>query len=258
MKWIIDTSINNGSEIKLISVLNSLNYDYKEFKYIPFMNHDDIIKDLNIDKNEKTICYGSINFIQHIQKIKDLNPGSYANFEKFKCSYYYPILEDILLNYPGILVEWKEFMGWTFNFHKPFFIRPDSGNKLFSGIVTNCNYLFSNIGLYLPGIEPNTKVLISPYVEIEKEWRFFVSSNKVLTGSLYLKNNKHFEESIYDREAYELALKVSEMISPDPIFSVDICKTKSGVYKVLELNSFSCAGLYLCDITKIVKFIEEI
>jgi hypothetical protein len=221
------------------------------------MNYKDILEGIKFDKNEKIMCYGTINFISKIQKCKELNPGSYCNFDAFKCSSYYPVFGELLLNCNFRIVPWKDVLNYMNNSNL-YFIRPNSGKKLFTGVVTSYDSLQTDVGFAVANLDPETKVLIAPYIRVEKEWRFFVSKNHVITGSLYHVGNEHVEEECNDLEAYKLAEYVASKsnYNPDPVYVIDICKTINGNYRVLELNSFSCSGLYKCDVNEIVKYIE--
>jgi hypothetical protein len=255
MKWIVDTTMNDYE--KLVESLNRFNINYQLFKYKPFMNYKDILEEIKYEMDEKVICYGTINFIEKIQKCIELYPGSYCNFEGFKCSSYYPVLKDLLLNDKYEIIYWKDVLNKLKNLDTVF-IRPDSGKKEFTGCITNYDSLKHDVGFSVSSLDPLLKVIIAPYVEIDKEWRFFVSNWNIITGCLYRIGSKHYEEYTYDKEAYTLALRATTLYNPDPIFVIDICKTKTGEYKVLELNSFSCSGLYTCNTNNIVQFVENL
>lgn len=259
MKWVIDTSKDDNSNDKLVEALKKNNCEYQLFNYKPFMNYKDILDEIKFDRNEKIMCYGTINFISKIQKGKELNPGSYCNFDAFKCSSYYPVFKESLLNYHSKIVAWKDVLKHMNNSNM-YFIRPNTGKKLFTGVVTNYDSIQTDVGFAVSNLDPETKVVIAPYVRVEKEWRFFVSSGlagNVITGSLYHVNNEHVEEECNDDEAFKLAKHASLYYNPDPVYVIDICKTINGDYKILELNSFSCSGLYKCDVNEIVKFVER-
>ena len=44
---------------------------------------------------------------------------------------------------------------------------------------------------------------------------------------------------------------------PDPVFVIDICKADDGNFYLLEIGSFSCAGLYACNLEKIVSAVSK-
>ena len=45
---------------------------------------------------------------------------------------------------------------------------------------------------------------------------------------------------------------------PDIVYTCDIALLENGDVKVIELNSFSCAGLYACNIEDILIKVSEI
>ena len=45
---------------------------------------------------------------------------------------------------------------------------------------------------------------------------------------------------------------------PDSVFVMDVCEDSDGRFWLLEINSFSSAGLYACDKAKIVKEVSAI
>jgi hypothetical protein len=44
---------------------------------------------------------------------------------------------------------------------------------------------------------------------------------------------------------------------PDPLFMLDVGETDGGLH-LLELNSFSCSGLYRCDPAPVVAVASEL
>jgi hypothetical protein len=39
---------------------------------------------------------------------------------------------------------------------------------------------------------------------------------------------------------------------------MDICKTKDGKFSLLEIGAFNCAGLYNCNLDKIVTEVSKV
>ena len=55
------------------------------------------------------------------------------------------------------------------------------------------------------------------------------------------------------------AEEVAQVFEPEICFVVDIATIKSGTeLKLLELNSFSCSGIYSCDTDKIVESVNRV
>lgn len=100
----------------------------------------------------------------------------------------------ILSLFPKIFNKSKIFLG------NNIFIRPDSGMKEFTGEVINIadedNYnkkldtIVNWLKYYGDGKDDGKSLLtlISKAYYIESEWRFVVTDNEIITGSLYCKN----------------------------------------------------------------------
>ena len=109
-----------------------------------------------------------------------------------------------------------------------------------------------------------TLVLVAPVKEIDEEWRFIIVDGKVVSGALYM--NKEYREkweAFWDKEckdenAFRFVEKMAKLYQPDPAYTIDICKTGAGDYKVMELNSFCCASMYSNNYDKVVKTINEL
>jgi hypothetical protein len=43
---------------------------------------------------------------------------------------------------------------------------------------------------------------------------------------------------------------------PDEVFMLDVCESGDGL-RIVELNSFSCSGLYACDLPAVVAAVSE-
>jgi hypothetical protein len=141
------------------------------------------------------------------------------------------------------------------------FIRPNSGAKTFTGQIIKKEELdkdilaFSNYAA--KPIDQILSVVYSPKC-IESEYRFVIVDRKVVTGSQYIRNGKTYYSKKYSVESEELAFKIAqEEWQPDISYTLDICKS-NGEYYLLEVNSFSCSGLYKCDVEKIVKEISRV
>ena len=115
-------------------------------------------------------------------------------------------------------------------------------------------------------VNPNEMMVVSKaYADIEKEWRFFVSGDEIVTGSLYHSHGmlefKDYDEK--DRKDAEVfAKQMAELIHKnkpdmDGIYVLDVCKV-DGKYKIMELNAASCSGFYHCDVGKIVDKMNEL
>ncbi len=147
------------------------------------------------------------------------------------------------------------------------FIRPSNGFKSFTGQCLskdNFKFEFNILVKSYGGIDMDTLVVLAPAHEIEEEYRFVIVDGKVVCGSLYLDSTNresfkaYYDKPCLDEKAIELANKLVGIYQPDKCFNMDICRLKSGEYKLIEINSFCCGSLYGNDCTKVVEAVNEL
>jgi hypothetical protein len=103
--------------------------------------------------------------------------------------------------------------------------------------------------------------LVSTPKTIKWEGRFVVSKHKeIIASSTYrFQGNVAIIPSV-PKEATKFCLELLKKSDyhPDSVFCYDLCQDSDGVVWLLELTSFSSAGLYACDMQNIVKRVSEI
>jgi len=100
-------------------------------------------------------------------------------------------------------------------------------------------------------------IISSPKV-IQSEWRLVIVNKKAVSGSQYRVMGEYKCSSGYPKEALDFANKIaSEDWQPDRAYVVDVAKCDDE-YKLLEINSFSCSGLYYSDMEPIVRELSKI
>jgi hypothetical protein len=106
---------------------------------------------------------------------------------------------------------------------------------------------------------PNTISVISSCKTILKEWRFVVYKGEIVTGSLYhdfSKTDEPLSLPCEDEGALEYAKEMAKLYSPEDMWILDICSVRGGEYKIMEIGCFSFAGLYGCDLGKVVDVLR--
>lgn len=226
------------------------------------------------NKRGPVLAYGTINFINWLRQSKCKQfPLYYADKNQYDVTRYLHVLGNEYLNHNYRIYPLRDLV------HRcnplcnnddagaldcsPVFVRPISGYKTFSGYTiadkdwrAEMNNLISATMCY-----EDPLVLVAPAAQISHEYRFVVADNKVVTGSQYMPD----EEAIADdHPSYAYAQKIASQLAggdmfwqPEPAYTLDVC-TVAGVYKVVELNSFSCAGLYSCDKRKVVAALNQV
>jgi hypothetical protein len=61
----------------------------------------------------------------------------------------------------------------------------------------------------------------------------------------------------HSRGAYKVAWEAARLYRPEAAWTIDVCRTVHDNYYVLELNSFSCSGLYKCDKDAVVRAVSR-
>lgn len=270
VKWVLDKSMfrkyNEFSEAGLASltdVIDSLGYEYTAMDYVPFSRKEDITFPYDFD--DCVIPYSTINFGKFLKPYY----GSFLDEESLKFHNYHSKLQmsnDVWVNGDFIITTFYDF---ELNFDKyanlfqtnKLFIRPNSGSKLFTGLpITGIDDLQyqSNALRQLSGVVDNSLIMVSTGKVIKEEYRFIVAGKNIIDGSQYSLMGDHNERHFYTTEAYNLADKVAKSgRTPTEVFTCDIAKMADGSVKIVELNSFNCAGWYACEPEKIIKGVSE-
>lgn len=205
------------------------------------------------DLDDCVVCYGDIDFVRQVVKRAPFVPGAWCNFRNMKCSTYYAYLGEHLLNRYYIILPIGDLLErWSPN--RSLFVRPDSGAKPFIGQVIAPDDKYKIQGL-VQSVGPETLVVVAQAKEITSEWRLVICDRKVVTGSRYLPTE--LGPSSLTTPLLRLAEKIaSNDWQPDICYTVDIAESGGELY-LLEINSFSCAGFYKCNISDIVCFASK-
>lgn len=216
------------------------------------------------------IPYGSIVAVENLIKLFDEKGYSYASYYdrfKFDLNQYISFIpSELRLNQKGffmpfsMLDENKEDIFKMYG--DKFFIRPNSGRKTFSGNIVDTENLESFINHIKQNINLDKELIfVSPFKNIKREYRFFISHKKILSCGVYLENNE-----IILNEAKEIPMELASLVAdvvcsgfglnfPFDNYVLDVAETDSG-YFVIEVNSFNTSGIYGLNIEKIINNIE--
>lgn len=211
------------------------------------------------------IVRGTTQFIENIY-------GMWGNFcnipdlltlENYECSNYYLEVENLLNDHFVMLPWWKlyhseDLLRRTFPDFERLFIRPNSGQKRFTGTTIGFKWWEKELEIIaeLPSSDNliNTDlVLVAPARKVWNEVRFLMCENKIVSASAYGDNEVEFSEGVYPD--YCNMVEANNYF-PDTFYTIDIGMTELGP-KIIELNSFVSAGLYDIDYKKVVKSVEE-
>lgn len=223
------------------------------------------------DIEEPVIVQGSIQFIKQLQREKLFYYGEWCKWDEFRCQEYYAQLGEYIVNQDYMmmpLIEAHRRQNELLEiFNGNFFIRPDAGDKGFTGmVITGVQDLNSEsraVNTWKNIIRDHYKetlVVVAPVRTILNEWRMVVVDKEIITGSHYKENGKLniLSEEHAPQEVFDFAAKVRKTKwAPAPVWIMDICRTKDGNLHLLEIGAFNCAGLYGCNLSKIVSRVSK-
>lgn len=258
--WIIENIVKEESFTALSDAvkrvgfpLRSLNGDFK------FADWADIIR-------QNVIFNGSIQMCKHVGDflLKNKNsPVLYATWENYLCTRYYPKFGEYLFNDDYVIVPLSEVerrLWWfynTFGKEATIFIRPDSGDKTFKGSaldIQDAPRFFDQFRTEQDGL-----AIVSSPKTIGGEWRFVVSAEEIIAVSSYRYQGLATRVPSAPRGATALCQELLKIdYKPDEVFCIDIAEDADGKFWLMELTSFSSAGLYACNMDAIVKRVSEI
>lgn len=220
------------------------------------------------------VAYGSHNFIKIIHFNFPWYPGSYPEDEmtmakRLDYSYYSTLIQsDKLLNDEFVYVSVDKLIENPSKFFKLFqekqlFIKDNCGFKRFTAKLCKEDEVEHLLTYSLGSKELDKRdlVILSRPKEILGEHRFFIVNRKVVTQSTY----KWKDAVDVRRDVPQVALNFARQVAKDladfqGCYTLDVATTgdslRNCVPKVLELNSFSCAGFYACDPEKLVEAVS--
>jgi hypothetical protein len=147
----------------------------------------------------------------------------------------------------------------------PIFIKPDSGNKLFTGFVANTIddiLLHPDIAFYIINAPETICMINNVYRMPDIEWRLWIVDRKIAGYSPYSWSwGRKIPLAEPPTAIMELAEKVANTEwQPDIIYTVDIADGINGINnlpKIIEINAGSTSGFYNADLSKILMNIRN-
>lgn len=270
VKWVFEKdAYQDGNTEKMIEICKQQNWLWQMVNYVMYGNHEYIKWDFHED--ECVIAYGSIGFVKHIQRHLKWYPGAWCEWHQLKTSTYlaywgeFSVQQDYaFLPLAEVKRQWVGLWGRYSNYGNVF-LRPDDNDKRFHGELV-CPERFDEwwktCQIYSPPLESMT--MISRPNRIQIEFRLLIVNRKVVTGSHYrtdgLESWSHLDTSWWmDKSAVEFAEKVASSTEwqPSSVYVMDVCMVEGDKFKLLEIGSFNCAGLYKCDLAAIMAAVNE-
>lgn len=223
---------------------------------------------LLVEPSQPHMCYGSLEWIDKLQKLRYPKLLSIANFPNFDCRYYYPHFQPHLFNRDyrfataSRLIE--HFHEVTEGIEVNIFVRPATGFKPngFTGKVIN-SLTFDSVMAELSELDPAEMMVLSSEKHIDREYRAIVANKQYVTGCQYRSYCPESGKLGVDPDPY-IHPKLEQHVNyfaankwePDPIYVMDIVESQ-GKLSIMELNALSTSGWYDTDIVRIINCVQR-
>lgn len=211
------------------------------------------------------LFHGSLGLAAELATNPAWQPGAMCNTHEFTCSTWYPEAAPYLAHRQwhilpaSVIVQKREQVYGDLRLGQAAFFRPNSPLKPFSGRVVKLHELTLEAldhGFYYD--DPHLSVVIAPVREIGREWRYIVYKHTVLTGSAYQATTRTAEVDDPTGPPWRYACQVAKALTPpDPLYVLDIAEV-DGDLRLMELNPFSGADLYACDLKPVVEAVQDL
>lgn len=254
--WILESNVFAEECFdRMVDHLKERSIDYKIVRIIPFVHE---IEGKIPKVNDKVVVYGSIGS-QKLAEREGWSPGVWTGKE-FSEGYCGCRVGDLYLNYDMIICPISQALDHA-KMHglDEFFIKPHGDTKEFAGHVITANDFQSwydkliSIG-YLS--DNDFEVAISMPKAVHDEFRLIIVDGKVSSGTLYKRYGRGYSQPGYPEELNEIVSDLDKKFRPAPVYAIDFGATDMG-WKVIEYNTFNSAGLYACDVGKIIDDINQ-
>lgn len=283
--WIVDTYLTEryhqrGIGYKSITeACRELGIEVIEREYKPMMDMTLEAMDLPLGLSRPVVLYGTHEFVSRIHRLTGKSPvinpasnhptwtpGAYYRVENLSYSAFSVHLGDLLLNDDFVIVPLAEFIRRKQQWFKDIdavFVKPNAVTKAFTGFVIWESEWDHEINA-LSQVQrpaPETLVVVARPKVIKGEFRFFIVEGKVVTGSEYRWDGRLDVRTDIHPACQAVAEEVARrQWQADTVYVVDVALTEidgKETARVVELNTFCCAGIYASDTVKLVRAVTD-
>lgn len=217
--------------------------------------------------NPNSFVFGSLQLIKRLKYLGYTN-NYLCNLDNFRYTAYVKYFYQWMLNVPFTVIRYDEIIQYSnelflqFGIDNTIFIRPDDGDKPFTGTILNKETLVKDLEL-LTVFETDykDKLCIISYPQqynLFNEYRIWIMNDKIITSSSYRINGDYETESIVPQKIIDYVQNIlyNTTWRPDRGFVIDVVEFNNKIH-IVELNSFSCSGIYNADFDKLVRSIID-
>lgn len=256
IRWIIQKTLAGEQTLKaLTEAIDDNGSEYQLIEVVPF---DTEVRYTPADQ-ARPVIYGSSTFMFGSLKHPYLKDGVFYDDDTFSMMKYLKHWGSYMLNADGDIVAAGAIGTLAFEDTDIVFVRPDSDSKSFAGDVYEFGDLKRRFGAldgHNPFLDQDSLVLLAKPKRIEKEWRSFIVSGKVVSASRYrIDGRLAVDGDDIPDEMIAFCEAMYQVYHPHEVFVMDVALYQ-GQYKIIECNCFNGSGVYAHDWRQIVKAVE--
>jgi hypothetical protein len=238
---------------EMISHFKTKNIPHHVVRVVPFIHE---IEGRVPEIQNQIVVYGSIGS-QKIALHNNWLPGIWTGAELDEVELRDRLGNDYL-NSDAVVLQLKDI---SLNFTGDVFMKPNGDTKEFAGCVQHTKDITEWVSKlekmgYAENL-PELDVVVSTPKRIGCEWRIVVVDKKISSYSCYKQYGIVKPERWMPNEVFSFVDEIIAKYSPFDVFVLDVCQLETGEFKVIEYNTFNSAGLYECDVSKIIDDINE-
>lgn len=265
----IETGIEPEYENALIDAARGEGWEVVVVRHIPFTDRF-VIGDPNLENPvpKSLLENRAVWFHGSIQAAKGAQKGTawqvHAPWPHLRCSTYYPVLKDRILQREHRFITVAEVQTlkdelWSSDLveAESLFFRPDGNDKVFTGgciALDDFDHGYKMMTFYGPS--PETRVVVARPQAILSEARFLVVDGLLITGSYYRIGRQSVRldapTSLMDIAQDHLNFCLDQGFNPAPSWVLDLAQTPEGWF-IIEVGASSACGFYKCDLTKFIR-----
>lgn len=267
VRWLIDTGLATQRHYpghpNLIEAARELGYTVHESRYRP--RDPDTTVPFGVE--ECVVAYGSYEFIRQIRtqyKSNFWTPGDYCRIENLSYQATTARFGQHFLNDDYVLLPFGEVVRRrTRDWGGAIFLKPDGVGKAFTGFTLSEEKFDEEVNALrqISHVHDDLLCVVARPKPIQGEFRYIIADRTRVAGSEYRWDN------VLDIRSDTLPIcdDLADMVAraewqPDRVYTVDVCATEIDgklVARIVEFNSFSCAGLYVADTRAIVEAVSR-
>jgi hypothetical protein len=167
---------------------------------------------------------------------------------------------DKMLNHDASFIQVGYLTSPLFNFEslpEYIFVKPDYDDKLFAGEIMTKELFLKWLQNLPTNVDEDTVLLISTPKKILREWRIFMTEDKVIAASLYKQNNVLRKQNGCPGYVEQFAIGLARQWTPTQVYCLDIAETEDDFLKCVELTCFNSAGTYGIDVTELMRQVSN-